>query len=74
MPATIKMVSIIHGESYTNKLKTIPLSKDTVSSQIVNMSDNIKSQFLNRLWGNDFAMKLNESTDVTNLAQLVHVR
>lgn len=75
MPATVKIVSIIHGELYTNKLKSILLSRDIVSSQIVNVSDNIKSQLLNRLRGNYFAMKLDESTDVSNLAQLiVHVR
>jgi len=35
------------------------------------MSDNIKSQILNILRGNYFAMQLDESTDITNLAQLL---
>lgn len=35
------------------------------------MSDNIKSQLLNRLRENYFAMQLNESTDITNFAQLL---
>lgn len=75
LPASIKIVSIMHGESYANELKTIPLSRDTVSRRIENMSDNIKSQLLNRLRGNYFAMQLDESTDITNLAQLlVYVR
>ncbi|VVC45848.1 Hypothetical protein CINCED_3A000273 [Cinara cedri] len=69
--AAIKIVSIMHGESYANELKTIPLSRDTVSRRIENMSDNIKSQLLNRLRGNYFAMQLDESTDITNLAQLL---
>jgi hypothetical protein len=55
----------MHGESYANELKTVPLSRDTISRQI----ENIKSQLLNRLRGNYFAMQLDESTDITNLAQ-----
>jgi hypothetical protein len=75
LPAAIKIVSIMHGESYANELKMIPLSRDTVSRRIENKSDNIKSQLLNRLRGNYFAMQLDESTDITNLAQLlVYVR
>ena len=57
LPAAIKIVSIMHGESYANELKTIHLSRDTVSRRIINMSDNIKSQLLNRLQGNYFAMQ-----------------
>jgi len=63
LPAAMKIVSIMHGESYTNKLKMILLSRDTVSRRIENMSDNIKSQLLNRLRGNYFAMQLDEFTD-----------
>lgn len=75
LPAFIKIVSIMHGESYANELKTIPLLRDTVSCRIENMSDNIKSQLLNRLLGNYFAMQLDESMDITNLSQLlVYVR
>jgi len=53
----------------------ILLSRDTVSRRIENMSDNIRSQLLNWLRGNYFAMQLDESTDITYLAQLfVYVR
>jgi len=71
MPAAIKIVSIMHGEANANELKKIPLSRDTVSHRIVNMYDDIKSQLLNRLRGNYFAMQLDECTDITNLAQLL---
>ena len=29
LPAAIKIVSIMHGESYVNEFKMIPLSRDT---------------------------------------------
>lgn len=46
-----------------------------MSGRIMNMSDNIKSQFLNRLWGNNFIMQLYESADITHFALLlVYVR
>lgn len=61
----------MHGKLYVNKLKTIPLSRNTVLRQIVNLSDCIIPQLLNRLPKNYFAMQLNESTDITNLEQLV---
>jgi hypothetical protein len=61
----------MHDKSYVNELKTIILSRDTVSLRIENMLDNIKSQLLNRLRGNYFAMQLDESTDITNLAQFL---
>lgn len=68
---------MMHAKSYANELNTIPSSKDTVTSNW-NRSYHLKSQLLNRLWGNYFAMQLDESTDISHIfdfAQLlVYVR
>ncbi|XP_008185519.1 protein FAM200A-like [Acyrthosiphon pisum] len=66
----------MHGEAYANDLKSIiPLSDNTVSRWISNISDDILKQLLNRLRSNYFAMQLAESTDISNFSQLlVYVR
>ncbi|GFS78781.1 zinc finger MYM-type protein 6 [Trichonephila clavipes] len=38
LPAATKMTSIMHGDKYGNELKTIPLSRDTVSQWISEIS------------------------------------
>ncbi|GFV75982.1 protein FAM200B [Trichonephila clavipes] len=38
LPAATKMTSIMHGDKYGNELKTIPLSRDTVSRRNSEMS------------------------------------
>ncbi|XP_008178224.1 protein FAM200B-like [Acyrthosiphon pisum] len=74
LPAAIKIVTAMHGEAYANDLKSIPLSDNTVSRRISNISDDILKQLLNRLRSNYFAM-LDESTDISNFSQLlVYVR
>lgn len=42
-----------------------------MSRRIVNMTDGIKSQLLNKLRGSYFAMQIDEHTDITNIAQLL---
>jgi len=75
LPATIKIVTAMHGEAYANDLKSIPLSDNTVSRRVSNISDDILKQLLNRLKSNYFAMQLDESTDISNFSQLlVYIR
>lgn len=72
LPAAIKIISIMHGEKYSNDLKSIPLSRDTVSRRITAISDNIKSNLLDRLKNSKFyAIQLDETTDISNMAQLI---
>ncbi|CAG4955505.1 unnamed protein product [Parnassius apollo] len=68
------MVSIMQGEKYANLLKTIPLSSDTVHRRInlLVLADDIKIQLTNRVKGSPYyAIQLDESTDVANVAQLL---
>ncbi|CAG5047480.1 unnamed protein product [Parnassius apollo] len=66
------MVSIMPREKYANLLKTIPLSSDTVHRRINLLADDIKIQLIDRVKGSPYyAIQLDESTDVANVAQLL---
>lgn len=73
LPAAIDMCTEILGKEAANKLKTIPASNNTVQRRIVDISENIKQQLLNRLSSKPiflFSIQLDESTDVQNKAIL----
>ena len=57
-------------------MKQISLSNDTIKSRVHEMSDNIKSKVLSKIDSSPvFALQLDESTDISNLSQLlVYVR
>lgn len=72
LPAAVKMVEIIHGKEYADKLKCIPLSANTVGRRIATIADNLKKQLLEQLTHcGKFAIQLYESTDIAILAQLM---
>lgn len=76
LPAAKDIVTCILGETSAKKLDTVPLSNDTVRRRIEMMASNVKEQLLVRVKNSDFfAIQLDESTDITNYAQLmVYVR
>ncbi|GFW67875.1 protein FAM200B [Trichonephila clavipes] len=64
-PAATKMTSIMHGDKYGNELKTIPLSRDTVSRRISELSRNIESEVIKRIQNSSvFALQLDETTPI----------
>ncbi|CAH1102132.1 unnamed protein product [Psylliodes chrysocephalus] len=72
LPAAMKIVSIMQGEKYANVLKTIPLSSDTVHRRINLLADDIKIQLIDHVKESPYyAIQLDESTDVANVAQLL---
>lgn len=72
LPAAVKMVEIIHGKEYADKLKCIPLSANTIGRRIEIIADNLKKQLLKQITQcGKFAIQLDESTDVANLSQLM---
>lgn len=75
LPCAIDMCTALIGEKEAAKLKTIPLSNDTVHRRICDMSNDVEHQLTERLSSDCFALQLDESTDVANRAiLLVYVR
>jgi hypothetical protein len=72
MPVAIKITQILHGKKQADELKFVPLSNDTVSERIREISDDVCEQLLERIKKqNKFVIQLDESTDISNLEQLL---
>lgn len=76
LPSAIDMVSTVLDEKSAEKLKSIPLSNNTVSQRIHDIADNLEEQLVSRLKkAGCFSIQLDESTDVSNCATLlVYIR
>ena len=60
------------GNEAALKISKIPLSDDTVRRRILEMSSDIEKNVSgNKLQSSDFALQVDESTDITNQAQLI---
>jgi hypothetical protein len=70
------MCEIMHGEKYSEALKTIPLSIKTVMRRIESKSEDIKEEPLTRnKCSPKFSLQINESTDVaTCICQIMFRR
>ena len=72
MPAAIDMCREMFGEALASKLKTIPLSDGTIQRRITLAADDVEDQLISRLKDcKQFAIQLDESTDVSGQAQLM---
>jgi hypothetical protein len=49
MPLENKIKKILHGKKYADELKYVPLSNDTVSKRIREISDDVHEQLLERI-------------------------
>ena len=71
-PAALDMVRTIYGNEFAKKINHIPLSNDTVKNRIHSMSCDIKDQVITAIKkGGQFSLQLDESTDVSDVAQLM---
>lgn len=72
LPAAKDIVSSILGPTAADKLNVISLSDDTVSRRINEMAAQVKQTLIENIKQSKyFAIQFDESTDVTNFAQLM---
>jgi hypothetical protein len=71
LPAAIKICEIIHGKEISDVFKYVPLSNDTVTSRIREISNDQLQQLIYRIKQSpNFAIQIDETTDITNMAQV----
>ena len=71
LPSAIDMCREII-EAAASKLKLVSLSNDTIKRQIVEMSDDIECQLLERIKSSPYySIQLDESTNISNAALLL---
>ncbi|CAJ1099377.1 Hypothetical predicted protein [Octopus vulgaris] len=71
LPACKKMVKSMFGEKVEKKLNSILLSNDTISRRILEMSENVEDNVQKKLKNSNFALTMDESTDISNKSQLL---
>lgn len=72
LPATKDIVSTMLGEKEAKQIDSLSLSNNTVSRRISDMAANVKETLLLKIKkSNYFAIQIDETTDVTNMAQLI---
>lgn len=72
LPAAVKIVEIIHGKEIAEAVRKVPMSNNTVSRRITEISNDILEQLIFRIKSSPkFSIQLDETTDVTNMAQLM---
>ena len=75
LPAAVDMYEVVWDSQCAAKLKEIPLSNNTISRRLDDISHDFRSQLLKRLNKTDFVIQLDESTDIFSESQLlVYVR
>jgi hypothetical protein len=70
-PCAVEMVKCMLDEKAAKELLKIPLSNDTVARRIKDLSESIRAELSVRLKSCDFALQMDESTDVAGLAVLL---
>jgi hypothetical protein len=59
------------GEKCAQQLHNIPLSYNTVSRQISDISEDFEEQLMEKLRRNHFAVQIDEATDCSGVAHLI---
>lgn len=61
----------MNGEKIANDLMTVPFSNDTIARCVHDIPNDIKSQFIERIYGKKYSLQVDESADVSNSTQLL---
>jgi len=71
-PCLVEVCSEVFGSGAADKIRSIPLSNDTIQRRMVDLSSDVEDQLIQCVkeskW---FAIQLDESTDITNKAILL---
>ena len=72
LPAAVDMCRAMINEECANKLKTIPLSDNTMVRRIGEMANDVKDQLMAKLQTvQGFSLQIDKTTDLTNDGQLL---
>ncbi|GFW75755.1 SCAN domain-containing protein 3 [Trichonephila clavipes] len=71
LPACRKIVKTMIGGSADIDIRKIPLSNNTIHRRIKDMSENIEQNTAKTLANSNFALQVDETTDITGNAQLI---
>ena len=71
LPACQAIVKTMFGDEAEKEIKIIPLSDNTISRRISDMSEDIEANVIDKLKDSQFALQVDESTDISGKAQLL---
>lgn len=63
LPVALDMVSVMLDDASAAKIKTIPLSNDTVARRINDIANDLQEQLVDKLKDKRFALQFDEATD-----------
>ncbi|XP_071053350.1 zinc finger BED domain-containing protein 5-like [Onthophagus taurus] len=72
LPAALDIAKIMFGKQEVEKLKSIPLSDNTIQRRISNMATDVRDQVIEKIKKSSFmSLQFDESTDIAGCAQFV---
>ncbi|GFX40134.1 SCAN domain-containing protein 3 [Trichonephila clavipes] len=71
LPAAIEIVETMFGDNFAKELQSIPLSNDTVSRRIDDISEDVEQQLFGKLRDKLFLIQLDEATDSNKDAHFI---
>uniref|UniRef100_A0A8C1S6R6 DUF4371 domain-containing protein n=1 Tax=Cyprinus carpio TaxID=7962 RepID=A0A8C1S6R6_CYPCA len=70
-PACVKMAEIMCGAQAASKLKTVPLSNNTIKHRIDRMANDVENTLIEKLKMHPFSIQLDETSTVADEAVLI---
>lgn len=72
LPAALDIAEIMFGKQEVEKLKSIPLSDNTIQRRISDMATDVRNQVIEKIKESTFvSLQFDESTDIGGCAQFV---